>query len=299
MDKALREQLIIERQFDELLTLQANEVQADPDNPEQHRQMAWVLAAMGRMSEAVAEQHQACQLRPGDVRYSQALEHYRGTLSSSSPEPRSSDVAEVFRGIHRSNHWQGGESLSGPGSGHAVTAPVRAALPMLLRGLSINSLLDAPCGDFGWLRTVDLGLERYTGVDIVPELIEAARAHAGDRDEFMLADITRDPLPRADLVLCRDCMVHLTAEQALAAIANFKTSGSTFLLTTTFYTLSANGRGSTGGWRPINLQRTPFSFPQPRLLIPEREYDPEREHSDKSLGLWEIAALPDTPDSSI
>jgi hypothetical protein len=100
-------------------------------------------------------------------------------------------------------------------------------------------------------------------------------------------------LPQADLVLCRDCLVHLSEQNVFAAIANFKQSGSRFVLTTTFYALAENPGGDTGGWRPINLQRPPFSFPQPMVLIPERSFDPAGSHTDKSLGLWELSSLPD------
>jgi hypothetical protein len=142
------------------------------------------------------------------------------------------------------------------------------------------------------MSTVELGVERYIGVDVVPELIEAARSRAREHDEFRLGDITEDELPCADLVLCRDCLVHLSEQRAFAAIRNFKASGSIMLLATTFYATAENERGSTGGWRPINLQLPPFCFGQPKILIPERPFDPARVHSDKSLGLWDIAEIP-------
>ena len=295
MDKALRDELITQRRFDELLSLQRVEAEADPDDPELHRQMAWLLAAASRLSDAVAEQREACRLRPNDTRYLQALSQYETKLSADAERSGPSRVADAFRRVYEANEWRGGESVSGPGSDLAATAPVRAALPLLVRGLGVKTMLDAACGDFGWMSSVELGVERYSGIDVVPELIEAARSRAGQLHEFSLADITKDSLPRADLVLCRDCLVHLSEELAFAAIRNFKASGSTFLLTTTFYVLPENARGSTGGWRPINLQRPPFSFPRPILLIPERAYDLERAHSDKSLGLWEIGDLRDAP----
>jgi hypothetical protein len=110
-----------------------------------------------------------------------------------------------------------------------------------------------------------------------------------------VADISRDPLPRADVILCRDCLVHLSDEAAFASIANFKASGSRFLLSTTFYAQDENRRGSTGGWRALNLQRPPFAFPAPILLIPERQFEPDRTYSDKSLGLWALSSLPAAP----
>ena len=41
------------------------------------------------------------------------------------------------------------------------------------------SLLDAPCGDFNWMRHVPLGGVSYTGADVVPELIARNRRDYG------------------------------------------------------------------------------------------------------------------------
>lgn len=300
IDNALRTQLVSERRFDELLQLQEAEVRAAPDDAELRRQMAWLLAAVSRVPEAVTEAREACRLRPENARYAELLSGYEAKLPAATDSMQSapdapSEMADVFRGIYDRNRWLGTESVSGPGSSLAATAVVREALPLVLRALAAETLLDAPCGDFGWLSSVELPVRTYIGIDVVPELIETARERSGGRHEFRVADISRDPVPRADLVLCRDCLVHLSEEGAFAAIANFKESGSEFLLTTTFYAQAQNLPGSTGGWRPINLQRPPFSFSAPILLIPERRFDPARAHSDKSLGLWALASLPGAP----
>jgi hypothetical protein len=296
VDRGLREELIRERRFEELLELQTRAIGDEPTDPELHRELAWVLAALGRIPDAAEAQREACRLRPDDSRYEQTLAGYEAQLESrADTDAPPSDAAEVFGRVHAVNHWQGSESVSGPGSSLAATAAVRSALPFLLRGLGATTMLDAPCGDFGWMSHAELGALHYIGVDVVPELIDIARSRAGAHQEFRIADISRDPLPRADLVLCRDCLVHLTEESAFAAIANLKRSGSRYLLATTFYALRENRRGSTGGWRPLNMQRPPFSFGSPTILIPERGFDLDIPHSDKSLGLWDIALLPDRP----
>jgi hypothetical protein len=74
-------------------------------------------------------------------------------------------------------------------------------------------LLDAPCGDASWIKSCPIGVS-YTGVDIVPSLI-AANVMQTQRGEFssrfLTADITKDALPRADAIRCRDCFVHLSS----------------------------------------------------------------------------------------
>uniref|UniRef100_UPI002157A42F class I SAM-dependent methyltransferase n=2 Tax=Pseudomonadota TaxID=1224 RepID=UPI002157A42F len=85
----------------------------------------------------------------------------------------------------------------------------RTELPHLLREFNIRSVLDIPCGDFNWMRHVDLGGVHYIGADIVPELVEHnRRTYRGPRIQFEHLDVIASPLPKVDAVLCRDGLVH-------------------------------------------------------------------------------------------
>ena len=86
-----------------------------------------------------------------------------------------------FTGIFQQNAWGDPESASGPGSNVARASLFRADLEALVRSLKPRTLLDAPCGDFNWLRHFDLGVERYVGIDIVPALIARTRAKFGSK----------------------------------------------------------------------------------------------------------------------
>jgi hypothetical protein len=149
--------------------------------------------------------------------------------------------------------------------------------------------LDAGCGDFNWLKEVDLDLDSYTGVDVVEDLVnELRRKYSNERRRFLNRDIISDRLSQVDLILCRDCLVHLSFSQIFAALRNFKRSNSKYLLTTTFTRFADNADIPIGEWRPINLQEPPFSLPAPLNLIDEKRGDPGGDHSDKHLGLWEL-----------
>ena len=200
-------------------------------------------------------------------------------------------LAAVFSDVHRHNRWLDAESRSGPGSSRQRTARVRAVLAEVLRDCGIRSLLDAPCGDFNWMSALDLTGLDYTGVDIVPQLIRAnRREHAGRGRRFLVRDLTTQRLPRADLVLCRDCLVHLPFTDALQVVANIRRSGSTYLLATTFPACENNEDSAAGGWRALNLERLPFRFPAPVHSFPEG--CPVPGYADKALGLWKVADLP-------
>jgi hypothetical protein len=103
--------------------------------------------------------------------------------------------------------------------------------------------------------------------------------------------MTRADLPAADLIVCRDGLVHLSFADARAAIENFRRSGSRYLLATTFVQRSENRDVPTGGWRVLNMQAPPFSFPAPLTTIDERCVHSDGIYRDKRLGLWELAAL--------
>jgi hypothetical protein len=209
---------------------------------------------------------------------------------------RPSSIATMqatFTGIFRDNEWHCGESVSGGGSTRARGADFREALVALLDAYQIRSIVDAPCGDFNWMQAVVAGRDvSYTGIDIVEPLIaENVQRYQTPSCRFLSGDMTRADLPAADLILCRDGLVHLSFADAGAAIRNFRRSGSRYLLTTTFVGRSRNRDTLTGGWRVLNLQAAPFGFPTPIALIDEHCAASDGIYRDKHLGLWELAAL--------
>jgi SAM-dependent methyltransferase len=195
----------------------------------------------------------------------------------------------TFTEIYEQNLWKSGESFSGQGSTFGATTAIRDALPALFTKLGIRSLLDAGCGDFNWMKSTDLGSIEYLGVDVVEPLIRRNRErYASTTRRFMMADIARDLLPRADLVLCKECLIHLPNRQVCDALRNFKRSGASYLLTTTFPNLRANRDTWPGSFRPLNLQIAPFKLPPPREIV-----DDGRDTSESTavLGLWSLDDL--------
>jgi hypothetical protein len=198
---------------------------------------------------------------------------------------------QVFDEIYRSNNWGDVESVSGPGSRLDRTDKIRAALPELIKKYDCRSLLDIPCGDFNWMKTLDLNIE-YVGGDIVVDLIELnQQRYAGRHKRFLRMDLLRDPLPEVDLIFCRDCLVHFSNSDVMTALQNMKASGSKYLLTTTFPERRKNQSIATGEWRPVNLCTQPFSLPAPMEFVDDSYDSPN--YYDKHLGFWSISDLPD------
>lgn len=204
-------------------------------------------------------------------------------------------IRAAFTQHYRRHDWMEPETVSGRGSSLHRTATIRRELPLVFQDLRVRSVLDAGCGDFHWFRTLEIPLDRYVGVEVVEELAAANQERYGtDQRRFVSLDVTRDDLPRVDLILCRDCLVHLKNRHVRAALRNFRRSGSSYLLATTFTGDHPNEDAPLGGWRPLNLERAPFHLGPPLRLISEAESVEDARYPDKSLGLWALRnARPD------
>lgn len=208
-----------------------------------------------------------------------------------SEQKQLSPATQAFTAIFRSNEWGSTISRSGPGSTWAATKKLRHNLRLAFQELSIRSLVDAACGDANWIVEALEGIDVYIGIDIVPDLVASnAVFHAERNMSFRRGDITSDPLPKADAVLCRDCLVHLPFAMGIDALFRFSHSEFKYLLTTTFTELVSNSDTERPGpWRPLNLTRPPFNLPPPLKIL--RERNDGDNFADKSIGIWRISDL--------
>jgi hypothetical protein len=198
----------------------------------------------------------------------------------------------TFTPFYTENRWADSESASGPGSTLTRTSKLRNELPGLLKEIGARTLIDAPCGDFNWMKDTDLGVEQYIGVDIIPDLIARNQnLYGNDQRRFALLDLTRDKLPQVDVILCRDCFIHFSYRHIAAALKNFKRSRSTYLLTNTYPAWQQNADIRTGDFRQINLLLPPFNFPPPLRDIDEKYPEEAQKFFGKTLGLWKLADL--------
>ncbi|HXO65204.1 MAG TPA: class I SAM-dependent methyltransferase [Steroidobacteraceae bacterium] len=172
----------------------------------------------------------------------------------------------VFSEIYAKGLWKCGKSHSGPGSELAYTENLRFFLPVLFERFGIRTIVDAACGDFNWMRFVPLTKEMsYVGLDIVPEVIaQNQRRHTDNRRRFAVANIVTDPLPAADVVMCRDCLFHLGNREVARLLRNFVASNSRYFLTSTHVNDGGfvNTDINTGHFRLLDLFSAPFCLPK-------------------------------------
>jgi SAM-dependent methyltransferase len=208
------------------------------------------------------------------------------------------DLKQVFTVTYHNNLWGGNESVSGPGSSLEQTEIIRTELARLIKNYQIKTIIDAPCGDFFWLKEVVANtyheIDSYLGLDIVAELIESNRSkYAKEKIDFKCADLTKDTLPQADLIISRDCFIHLSYQNIYKALRNFKRSKSNYLLISSYtnhpnqnikkaYSLEA---------RTINIARFPFCIKKNLEVINENCTEFDGAYNDKSLILIKIAQI--------
>ena len=186
----------------------------------------------------------------------------------------------------------GKDSVSGPSSDIKQTKLIVKELLHVFSDLKISTMLDIPCGDFHWMKTMNLSDIDYTGADIVEKLIkENTRQYAKDGVHFEKLNIIEDKLPKVDLLFCRDCLVHFSFEAIFKAFNNIIDSQSKYICTTTFTERIDNSDIVTGEWRTLNMECLPFTLPTPLKIINEGCTKDDGFWKDKSLGLWEIADM--------
>lgn len=195
---------------------------------------------------------------------------------------------KVFEHIYKSKYWGEDESVSGGGSTLQQTAEVRKILPELFKKYNVNSFLDLPCGDFYWMTKVDLSGVEYIGADIVKDIIRKNQIkYPAKKLKFEVIDLLNDNLPAVDLMMCRDCFIHLSDENIFKGLENIKRSKIKYLLTTSYIDRVANTDILTGQWRPLNLLIAPFNLNY-KEIISEKCTEANGIYPDKSLLLIDL-----------
>jgi len=176
------------------------------------------------------------------------------------------EAEDAFTKIYDEENWKskdGEGGLDGQGSRLDYTKKFREELPKFLSKWKIKSILDASCGEFIWMRHVDLKGIKYIGGDIVREKIDVLKEDFPDKEWHHL-DIITDPLPKADLWFCRDTLFHFPEKYVRLALENFLASDIKYILTSTHPEQPrTKDLLNFGAFSVINLQDEVFDFPDP------------------------------------
>jgi SAM-dependent methyltransferase len=166
-------------------------------------------------------------------------------------------MSEAFILAYQTGQWHHG---SGSGSSPANTRAYRRFLQGYMQENGIRSVLDVGCGDWQFSRLIDWSGIAYTGLDVVPAVLERNWARYWQPGiRFACGDVLNGwHLPYADLILVKDLLQHWpdTAIRELGV----RLAGRRALLT---YDLRHDGPHTDtgpGGYRPLDLTGPPFSW---------------------------------------
>ena len=123
------------------------------------------------------------------------------------------------------NGWRGGlhdGTVCGIGSTMESTARARDWLPCVCHEYGIRSVNDAGAGDLHWMRHVEWGGITVRYFDLIPR-----------SGEILQLDITKQTMPRADVILCRHVLNHLDSIRIGMALDRFRECAS-YLIATQF-----------------------------------------------------------------
>src|SRR5579883_2417897 len=116
----------------------------------------------------------------------------------------------IFDDIYAHNHWGFG---SGHGSLPNVTKGYRAYVEQFIRNNGVQRVFEYGCGDWQFSHLIDWGSAEYTGVDIVPAVIEAnTKRYGSEKVRFSVNTLTDTNLPHADLLITKDVLQHLATD---------------------------------------------------------------------------------------
>lgn len=196
-----------------------------------------------------------------------------------------------FELIYKYNYWGNKSSVSGTGSAIENTENVRKELRNIIKKYNIKSILDVPCGDFNWMKLV-LNFKhppKYIGGDIVENLVKKLNKSYKDKNiDFHYIDITKSNLPKVDLLICRDCLIHFSNENVKKTISNFIKSEIKYLLISDSVIRPnlKNDNIKSGEYRYIDLTSEPFNLPKDNLLSFNDVYNKNIQSFETKMTLW-------------
>jgi SAM-dependent methyltransferase len=180
---------------------------------------------------------------------------------------------QAFERIYDRGIWAkdpAGKGTSGAGSTLESTRYYRAYLQEFLAANQIRSVVDAGCGDWEFSQHMDWKGIDYLGLDIVPAVIEANRKRFGSAGvRFAVADIVRDELPAADLLIIKDVLQHLSHGDTVAVLRNLPRYRHVLIVNDVNQnTLTAEPADTvSGGYRLLDVTRPPYSLPGAKALV--------------------------------
>ena len=176
---------------------------------------------------------------------------------------------EVFSKIYKENLWHGG---SGTGSKIENVKEYVEVLQKYIDKPEVKTVLDLGCGDWQFSKFLDLSSVSYLGVDVVESVIESnSTSYSASNIKFISRDITTYEVPKADLIICKDVLQHLSNKDVVIILVKIITSSKFSLITNDFKPENTENKDiNNGDYRCLDLTLSPFYLDVVTILESER-----------------------------
>jgi 2-polyprenyl-3-methyl-5-hydroxy-6-metoxy-1,4-benzoquinol methylase len=176
---------------------------------------------------------------------------------------------EVFSKIYKEDLWHGG---SGAGSKLENVKEYVDILQKYIDKPEVKTVLDLGCGDWQFSKFLDLSSVSYLGVDVVESVIESnSTSYSASNIKFISRDITTYEVPKADLIICKDVLQHLSNKDVVTILVKIITSSKFSLITNDFKPENTENKDiNNGDYRCLDLTLSPFYLDVVTILESER-----------------------------
>jgi len=174
-------------------------------------------------------------------------------------------MTNKFSEIYDKNEWGYG---SGVGSLPLNNIDYIKFLKMFIQRNDIRSVVDFGCGDWQFSRFVGWETVKYAGFDIVETVIARNKSIFAHPNVSFSVFTSAAELPKADLFICKDVFQHMPIGLIRTLLQAFKERSRYLLITNDDWPAEhlTNTEIQEGGWRPLRLDREPFSEIAPVVL---------------------------------
>jgi 2-polyprenyl-3-methyl-5-hydroxy-6-metoxy-1,4-benzoquinol methylase len=174
-------------------------------------------------------------------------------------------MTDKFSEIYENDEWGFG---SGVGSLPLNNVEYIRFVKAFIEHNRIRSVVDVGCGDWQFSRFIDWTGVNYVGLDVVDGLVSRNQRHFA-REGISFRTLANDAdLPSADLLVCKDVLQHLPNASIRRYLDLFKARARFLLITNDDWPAEElmNTEIAEGQWRPVRLDRPPFSEVAPIVL---------------------------------
>lgn len=191
-----------------------------------------------------------------------------------------------FINIYDKNIWGKG---SGAGSSFNYNKKYIQYLQKFFLTNNINTVLDIGCGDWQFSQYINFDNIKYTGIDIVPSVIDKNNQFVSENIDFVCGDISDfeqlKPYTNVDLILLKDVLQHWSDIDVDNFLSKITKSNAKYILITSAYK-HFRDKNKNGTKRDIDNK---YSFAPLDLMQPKyNQYDFKKvlKYQYKEVILW-------------